>query len=158
MPITDTKGNKKTATAALANPDLYPDEFKAWIPRSLTNNPNFTVDVSQLPRTEAAHAVGATGEPAFQNSWANYASGYQPLQFYRDVDRVYIEGLIKSGTVGTVIFTLPSGYLPPLRHVFVTMDNGAAGRVDVLANGDVQHISPADNTYVSLSGISFRRL
>lgn len=158
MPITDTKGNKKTSVAALANPDLYPDEFKAWIPRSLISNPNFVVGISQLPRTEGVHLVGEGGEPAFQNSWVNYGGAYQPLQFYRDADRVYIEGLVSTGTVATVIFTLPAGYLPSYQHVFTGDVAGAHGRIDVFANGDVKHISPAVNTLVSLSGISFRKL
>lgn len=62
-------------------------------------------------RGEDWHYVGATDEPAFQNSWAN-ASGLPKLAFrLREAGVVDIQGTVKSGTAVTV-FTLPEGYRP----------------------------------------------
>lgn len=61
------------------------------------------------------HTVGAAGEPPFQNGWINYNTAtYPPLQFRKDIfGKVQMRGAIKNGTLGSTVFTLPSGYKPP---------------------------------------------
>lgn len=85
------------------------------------------------------HYVGAGGEPPFQNLWVNFdasATTYQRLRFRKAAGRVYVEGTIKSGANGTVIFTLPAGYRPPLhvqplyRQVNGVNDNGGYLNID----------------------------
>lgn len=62
-------------------------------------------------RGEDWHYVGATDEPAFQNSWAN-VSGLPKLAFrLREAGVVDIQGAISGGS-STVVFTLPEGYRP----------------------------------------------
>lgn len=61
------------------------------------------------------HAVGTTGEPAFQNSWANFGGTASTLAFRKDpFGKVGIRGVLKGGASNTVIFTLPVGYRPPM--------------------------------------------
>jgi hypothetical protein len=109
-------------------------------------------------KLEEPNVVGATGQPAFQNSWVNFdTTTFHGLRFWRDpVGVVHLEGLIKSGVVPSVVFTLPNGYLPINGHTFTVISNGAIGRVDVAPTGNVV-VQAGNNTYVALSGITFRQ-
>jgi len=104
------------------------------------------------------HSIGAPGEPAFQGTWVNFDTD-RPARFCKDASGfVHLEGLIKSGTINTVAFTLPIGYRPG--HVggsahFVVDSNGAFGVVTVNVSGDVNPFV-GNNTYVSLATIHFR--
>lgn len=83
------------------------------------------------------HAVGASGEPAFQNSWAN-AAGSAPVAFRKDPSGVvHLHGGTANGTNNTTILTLPAGYRPPSTRFFVVLgDAGAAGNyVSIDPNG-----------------------
>jgi hypothetical protein len=76
---------------------------------------NRMVDVySFLATNEDWHIVGAAGEPAFQNGWVNFdADGSRPARFRKNaLGTVFVEGIVKNGTVNVPIFTLPSGYRP----------------------------------------------
>lgn len=94
--------------------------------------------------------------PTFTNSWSNYGSDYDTAAYYKDKDRVFLQGLIKGGTVGTSAFTLPSGYRPKKRKIFTVNSGNSFGRVDILTNGNVLIDGICSNSYVSLEGISFR--
>jgi len=55
--------------------------------------------------------IGSAGEPAFQNSWTNYGSGFANAAFRKDADGyVHLRGTIQGGAASSVIFTLPGGY------------------------------------------------
>jgi hypothetical protein len=111
---------------------------------TLTKEPNFRL-------------IGATGNPAFANSWINFDVADTSAAFWRDpFGWIHLRGLIKNGTVGSAAFTLPPGFRPPKREVFATISNGAVGRVDVQADGLVIPQSPSNNAWVSLAGIHFR--
>ena len=150
-------GFNSKITAYLKNSALFPPELGQWVRSQVVRNPTVKIETYQLPSLDKKHVVGATGEPAFQNSWVPYASGFDPPFFYKDNEqRVWLQGLIKSGTVPGVVFTLPIGYRPlGGQQVFVVISNGALGRVDVLASGDV-YVNTGNAGYVSLAGISFR--
>jgi len=97
--------------------------------------------------------------PALGNSWVFMGSIYGTAMYRKSPDGfVTLRGMIKSGTIGLAMFTLPAGYRPPLTEVFRTAAaSGVAGMV-VDANGDVsvtQYLAGGTNGYVSLSGISF---
>jgi hypothetical protein len=110
-----------------------------------------------LSREPGFRKVGGTGQPAFVNSWVNFAAGWQVAGFWRDpLGLVHLRGLIKSGTVGSTAFTLPPGFRPSVSETFATISNGAVGKVDVITDGTVVPTTPSNNTYVSLSGIQFR--
>ena len=88
---------------------------------------------------EPWHTVGATGEPAFQNSWVAGASG--PVTAFRKdpLGRVHIKGNVQNGTSASAVFTLPAGYRPPSNRYFVVLGaGGAAGNyINITAAGDV---------------------
>lgn len=143
----------------LGDPELYPDVLKSWIPKILERNVLLKLESYQLPTVDARHEVGDDGEPAFNGTWANYDATNEVASFYRDpFGRVHLAGLVKSGTSGTTIFSLPGGYRPRARESFVVITGNpgdALGRVDVDANGNVIHVSGGTG-YVQLNGISFR--
>jgi hypothetical protein len=98
----------------------------------------------------------AWAAPTLLNSWANFGSGHAEAA-YRIIDGiVYLRGTISGGTAtaGTVLFTLPTGFRPASRLLFATISSTALGRVDVLANGDVE-IRLGSSTFLVLNGISF---
>lgn len=115
------------------------------------------------PPPEGWHLVDGSGEPAFQNSWENYSTpAFHATSFRREGYRVYLRGLIKSGTSGSgatgTVFTLPVGWRPNSQEIFNQWSNTGAARVDVATDGIVKVVSYATggtNGFVSLSGISF---
>ena len=115
------------------------------------------VDIYSFAATvEPLHLVGAAGEPAFQNGWGNFASGYVPVAFYKDpFEVVHLQGLAFGGTVNNAIFTLPVGYRPSDSHLFATDGGNAHARVDIASNGNVS-LSIVGSGHTSLSKISFR--
>ena len=99
-----------------------------------------------------------TFAPTLLSGWVNYGDGLAAAGYYKGPDnRVHLQGLIKSGTVadGTVIFTLPQGFRPLKKEMFIVfISGGGYGRVDVYDNGSVV-AKIVNATYTSLSGISF---
>ena len=87
------------------------------------------------------HNVGASGEPAFQNSWANVGAPYQVCRFGKlPNNELWIEGRITGGAIDTVAFTLPVGYRPLKKYVY-NVALATSGYVEVNTNGDVKIIS-----------------
>lgn len=147
---------KRLVEKVLGDPALYPDAFKAWIPRWINGNINVKLNQLQIPSVENIHYLGATNEVAFSGTWVPYAAGHEDPGYYKDpFGRVQLSGTTKNGTSGTVIFNLPVGYRPKARLIFVVITDTGIGRVDVLGTGDVQHVSGGTG-YVPLNGISFR--
>lgn len=152
-------GDARLVERVLGDPELFPDVFKSWIPRVLERNALLKLESYQLPSVGSRREVGDDGEPAFVGTWVNYDTTNEVASFYRDpFYRVFLAGLVKSGTSGTTIFTLPGGYRPRKRESFIVVTGNpgdSIGRVDVAANGDVIHVS-GGTSYVQLNGISFR--
>lgn len=99
--------------------------------------------------------------PTLLNSWRNEVSGeYTPVGYYKDTENiVHLRGLITSGTnfgftTNCYIFLLPVGYRPVKANMFQVISNGAIGRVDVMADGNIRAVA-GSNIYVSLDGITF---
>lgn len=95
--------------------------------------------------------------PTLLNSWVNFdVSLTNPVGYYKDAGGiVHLRGFIKSGTVGSPIFTLPAGYRPTREEVFACSSNDSFGRVDVTPAGSVTLII-GSNLNASLDGITFR--
>ncbi len=95
--------------------------------------------------------------PTLLNGWVYYGAPYNPPAFFIDKNGiVHLRGLVRTGTMGTSIFTLPAGYRPANRELLVVMTNSnVAGRCDVLADGNVVPLA-GSNVWFSLDGISFR--
>lgn len=89
---------------------------------------------------------------SFNGTWTNLdAATFQRARYRKVGDIVYIQGLVKSGTSGTSVFTLPTGFRPPVALVFATdCASSAHARMDIEADGDVMVYAPS-TTYVSLS-------
>lgn len=140
----------------LAGYETTTDELKPLVRQS------FEVAIVPLLRVLAAAVqawveIGSPGAPAFQNGWVNYGSSFATAAYYIDpFGVVHIKGSVKSGTLGSPIFTLPVG--PVGDRVFaVDSGNGSAtGEVIVSSNGNVTAFSPTSNSRVHLDGIYFR--
>lgn len=113
---------------------------------------------------EAVRYIGDTGQPAFVNGWVNFDNGLatpgggtnRDAGFYRDRGRVHLTGLIRSGTMGDVAFTLPAGYRPVRQDAeFAVNSVNAFGVIAVLSTGVVLP-SVGSNTWLFLNGVSFR--
>jgi len=113
--------------------------------------------MSQLVEpAENWHEVGTQDEPVFENSWINYNSTtHQTMAFYKHNGRVYLKGLIKSGSIPSVAFTLPEGYRPPLIVNIGTVSNATFGAFNILSDGSITIIA-GNTAWVSLDGASFR--
>lgn len=107
--------------------------------------------------------IGYTGEwiaPTLGNGWVYYGAGYEPPAYKMDPGgRVFLKGLIKSGTVdvngGAPVFTLPEGYRPSNRQLFMAAAGGnTVGRIDVIEDGRVV-VAGGVNSYQSMDGLSF---
>jgi hypothetical protein len=90
------------------------------------------------------HYVGEDGEPAFENSWANYQAVNNRLRFryLPSSQTVQIQGRIDfaSGTLGYAIFTLPAGYRSDYTNSAGVIDNvtgGIDGRVYTSSAGQI---------------------
>jgi hypothetical protein len=92
--------------------------------------------------------VGAIGEPAFENSWVNFdASGLAEMRFVKDGSGVvHLEGVVKSGTVPSAIFTLPEGFRPEFRTIWNQITSGGVGRIDIY---EADHVSQAGEVYMA---------
>lgn len=158
-PTSQQSSNSSSAnliSKVLSQPELFPDEFKAWLPRFINQSVNLALSIGQLPQVESRKKVGTTGNAVFAGSWVNFGGTNESAQYYRDPwGRVYIGGIVKSGTIGTTIFTLPAGYRPEEAKIYPVVSNGVFGICTVNPDGTVV-ASAGNNTYFTLSGISFR--
>lgn len=88
----------------------------------------------------------------FQNSWTNVGSGYQDARYCKVGGVVYVEGLIKSGTIGLAAFTLPVGFRPAARIIYaVPVYNDVHGRADVTAAGEILPMTTGANPWYSVT-------
>lgn len=130
-------------------------------------NDTITMSVKAHNATDdsPASTVSATIPPWYdcilQNSWQNYQNGYATAAYTKtSADVVVLKGLVRFGsaTAGTPICTLPVGYRPDKRLVFITSSlNGSVngtGRIDIAPNGEVRFLS-GSNGWISLEGLRF---
>jgi len=98
--------------------------------------------------------------PTFVNSWVNFGSPHAVAGYCATGGIVYLKGLIKSGTLPGIAFTLPVGFRPLETHIFAPWSgNGTSsvnGRVDIDSAGAVW-IQSGSNLSFSLAGIAFHR-
>jgi hypothetical protein len=104
--------------------------------------------------------------PTLQNGWVRYdPTTYNPPGYFKDsMGIVHLRGLVKGGTIQATIFTMPAGYTPEFRELFIvassmptaTATRGSGhGRVDILSDGQVL-VWEGTNDWLSLDGITFR--
>jgi competence protein ComGC len=117
---------------------------------------------SYLPTNTIYYPAVTTPTPTwttltFSNSWVAYGGAYSTPQYTKASDgMVSLKGLIKSGTMtsDTVIATLPAGYRPALREVFLGYSDGGVARFDVEPSGNITY-EAGGNGWFSLDGASF---
>jgi hypothetical protein len=104
---------------------------------------------------EAWHEIGAVGEPAFENGWANYGNPDNVTGgFYKDpFGAVHLKGILSAGP-NSVIFTLPPGYRPG-KILVLPVWRGGAALLDIKPDGRVGMNYGAPGL-TSLDGITFR--
>jgi hypothetical protein len=104
---------------------------------------------------EAWHEVGGTGEPGFENAWVNYGPCCNTAGFYKDrFGLIHLKGLVKTGAIGSTIFTLPAGYRSPLELLLPTVSNNAFGEIVTYPDGRVV-ANAGSNAFISLDAIVF---
>lgn len=95
--------------------------------------------------------------PTLLNGWIDYGATFSTAAYRRRNGITYLDGLIKNGTIGAVVFNLPLRFRPrSLTRLFPSVDgtNTANARIDIGDNGDVVVVA-GNNGFVSLAGISF---
>jgi hypothetical protein len=107
------------------------------------------------PAAEAWHLIGGGGEPAFTNGWTNFGSGHSNAGFYKDqTGVVHLKGMIVSGTLGTTIFTLPTGYRPMVEERFVANSNDDVCEFIISSAGGVSAVNMSAG-WLSMGGVQF---
>jgi hypothetical protein len=93
--------------------------------------------------------------PTLDNSWLRYDETFHGPGYIRTTAGIIVlTGLVKSGTLGATLFTLPEGYRPDVVHVLPTISNAGAAFVSVFPSGEVV-MSGASAGWTSLDGIMF---
>jgi microcystin-dependent protein len=120
---------------------------------------------------EALRFVGGAGQPAFQNGWVNYDNGaagpsgnpaFRDACFWKDpYDIVHLQGCVRSGASGTVIFALPVGYRPTRSSIGIpTIGANGVSYTSVDSAGSVILTNWTTgtnvNSYAFLDGLTFR--
>jgi hypothetical protein len=94
--------------------------------------------------------------PVLGGGWVAFGGGYPAPTYWRDADGVvHLEGVLAGGTLGTVAFTLPSGFRPVAQRDFAAECNGVHGTLIVTAAGAVTP-SAGSTAFFSLDGATFR--
>jgi len=101
------------------------------------------------------HYVGAAGEPAFENSWVNYAGGFNNAAFRKLLNGdVQVRGLVKLGTMIANIFTFPVNYRPINSYIVIGVSYLTWADLRVVNTGGVI-ANTGSNGYISLENIRF---
>ncbi len=88
----------------------------------------------------------------YEHGWVDYDTTYNPGGYVKDpFGWVHLRGLVRTGTVGTSIATLPAGYRPSHIVLWDSQANGALCRTDVNPSGTVV-ASSGSNAWWSLEG------
>lgn len=104
----------------------------------------------------APAALEAVTAPTLLNGWLDYGSAFQTAGYYKDgLGIVHLTGVVKSGTAGATIFTLPSGYRPAANQQQPAAASGGYATCRINSDGSVVHQGSITSWY-SLDGISFR--
>jgi hypothetical protein len=100
--------------------------------------------------------VGTSAVP-FENGWTNdTVLSNAPARFYKDpYGVVHLEGVITGGAA-SLVFTLPPGFRPALRHIWpIANASGTNDGIGIVMPSGAVLVFPI-NVGLSLDGISFR--
>lgn len=173
--ITTISGNAATATALASNGtncsagqaalgvDASGNSEGCFTPSGTYTLPTATSSVlggvkpdgATIANTSGSISIAPSGSwtaVAFQNSWTNFGSPYESAGYYKDsYGHIHVKGIIKSGTAGTVAFTLPAGYIPA-EYMFVPLmlSGGTLGYAQILTDGTVTIFGTLSGTLTSI--------
>src|SRR4029077_8815695 len=110
----------------------------------------------------AWHNVGAAGEPPYQNGYSTYTAPFPGARFRKLASgQVELQAMVRPGTAGAAIFTLPAGYRPAAQLLFAcasgepTANGRFDGRCDLTTNGQVVPDSRNNQAWLSLQTTFF---
>jgi lysophospholipase L1-like esterase len=91
------------------------------------------------------------------NGWLSFgAPGKIPKYWVNSDNELCLEGLVKSGTIGTSIATLPASVSPLGNEYFRIGTSTGSAMIVVQGDGNIICQSASDNAWISLSGIRCR--
>lgn len=94
----------------------------------------------------------------YSNSWVDYGSGYSSVGYRKVGSRVFLRGAMKSGTVGSAAFTLPTGYRPTGNIGVAVYSNNGSGSVEAvltITSAGVATPTFGSNVFFSVDNVSF---
>lgn len=92
----------------------------------------------------------------FTNGWVNFGGAFLDAGYYKDAfGFVHLRGIIKSGTIGAVAFTLDAGYRPQGTSNFSAAGSIVVGVCQITAAGTVNPANGNTSDF-SLEGIIFK--
>jgi hypothetical protein len=107
---------------------------------------------------ESWHTIGGSGEPVFQGTWVNDTAAITKFRKYPD-GKVRISGRIRTGTIGSVAFTLPAGYRPTQLLIFDALSHNGTTQVQsevrIGTDGTVTPTAGSSANWFSVEGIEF---
>lgn len=125
---------------------------KTWA----VGDPGTSSDLNTYVRDNAKFLYGDVAyiAPALTNGWVNFG-GTDSVAGYRKIGtRVFLKGVIKSGTLAAAAFTLPAGYRPAADSFLAAVSNAALGFLSITAVAGTCNPS-GSNVYFSMDGMSF---
>lgn len=108
-----------------------PPDGSTWI-RSDNGNLSWRANAVTHPTAWTA--------PTLAGAWVNFGGTQQVAQYRMVGDRVFLRGVVKTGVIGTAVFTLPAGFRPPSPNgdlQFTVSSNSAFGVVGISPAGVV---------------------
>lgn len=93
-------------------------------------------------------------DAVYENSWETYSGSHNNAGYRVSGKTVYFRGLVKSGTVPSVIFTLPIEIRPTKQLLISTISENAFACFEVNNDGSVK-ARVGSNGYFSLEGCFF---
>lgn len=153
-------------TATIVNPTVTADSIAGYTSASSGSIFGLSIATGKISTTGIADAAVTAAkiesQQAFQtvsftNSWVDYdAANFYVAGYMKDsLGFVHIRGLVKSGVIGSSIFTLPAGYRPLKAVTFPAVSNSAFGILQVATNGTVLPVV-GNNTFFYLDTAIFK--
>jgi hypothetical protein len=116
--------------------------------------------------SEPYHEIGAPGEPAFQNGWANFdATNFTTAGFYKDpLGVVHLKGTLVNAADNSIAFQLPPGYRPSKQQLMPMASEApnpggvpVAAKLEVESDGEVRpDCDGAGCASAGIDGVTFR--
>ena len=95
--------------------------------------------------------------PTLFNGWTDYGGALETVGYMKDeFGFVHIKGMVKSGSVGYILFILPEGYRPLNIQYHPSISSDKLITLAIRGNGAVFIPSSASNNWVAINGIIFK--